>query len=372
MHNRLDQLLIIFCFAMSGVRAVSAFVSSVRSITGCCRRTRRLFALTTTSSDETFMQQAIDHARHGIGHTFPNPAVGCVLVRNDQVIGSGFHPKAGYPHAEVFALLEAAGHVQSGVKAAKAVLKQAEPVALTELIQTYASTNGPQDLFADCLADKSVTAYVTLEPCCHYGLTPPCAVSMALAKVDRVVIGFRDPNPRVDGGGVKVLEQAGVKVEFVEGKHSKVCRGIVKNFVNRITPRTDLGVTGAMRSTLRTLANRKKAERSLEEVVWGRKLNDTDNPDFELADMNAIDNLRLQPEWLEHLDGVLWRDELVSLKLNKAVGKKKLAKQLGERIAAELHAHVAQTVGHTVLLYRPGIPPVLMLEGEVEETVDEV
>jgi pyrimidine deaminase RibD-like protein/RNA-binding protein YhbY len=328
---------------------------------------------TLSSDDEAFMMQAVQHAKNGLGRTFPNPAVGCVLVRQDtaEVIGSGFHPRAGLPHAEVFALFEAAGHVPDGVQAAKSVMNQDDALdTVKNLALKYAESDGPAQLFGDTFADTSVTAYVTLEPCCHYGQTPPCAASLALAKADRVVVGFRDPNPRVDGGGVTLLEKAGVTVEIApvgEAVHL-ACAGLVPNFVKRITVRDDWesGMNGALRSALRTLASRKKAASTLAEVPWGGESVPVDD-NLEAA----VEELALDPAWMEHVDDVLWKHELMVLRLNRAVAKKKGAKLLGERIAKQLQAHVAQTVGHTCLLYRPGIPKVLDLQGLIEERAEE-
>jgi pyrimidine deaminase RibD-like protein/RNA-binding protein YhbY len=332
--------------------------------------------LSLSSDDEAYMMQAVQHAKNGLGRTFPNPAVGCVLVRQGkdadsaEVIGSGFHPRAGLPHAEVFALFEAAGHVSDGVEAAKSVMNlktdDADFATVKKLAIKYAESDGPAQLFGDTFAGSSVTAYVTLEPCCHYGQTPPCAVSLALAKADRVVVGFRDPNPRVDGGGVKVLEEAGVMVEIApEGEAVNLaCAALVPNFVKRITPREDWesDMNGALRSVLRTLSSRKKAASTLAEVPWGgESIPVSDNMEA------AVDELVLDPAWMEHVDDVLWKHEIMVLRLNRAVAKKKGAKLLGERIAKQLQAHVAQTVGHTCLLYRPGIPKVLDLEALIEE-----
>lgn len=122
------------------------------------------------SQDCYFMMLAIEQAKQGLYTTRPNPAVGCVIVQADKVVGQGFHPKAGAPHAEVFALKEA------GVRAVGA------------------------------------TAYVTLEPCSHTGRTPPCALALIAAGVTRVVIAGLDPNPQVAGRGVKLLEQSGIAV----------------------------------------------------------------------------------------------------------------------------------------------------------------
>lgn len=122
------------------------------------------------TKDRYFMMLAIEQAKHGLYTTRPNPSVGCVIVQADEVVGQGFHPKAGQPHAEVFALKDA------GTRAIGA------------------------------------TAYVTLEPCSHTGRTPPCALGLIKAGVKRVVIAGLDPNPQVAGRGVKLLEQAGIAV----------------------------------------------------------------------------------------------------------------------------------------------------------------
>lgn len=118
----------------------------------------------------TYMQHAIQLAKKGIYSTRPNPNVGCVIVKDGEVIGQGFHPRAGQPHAEVFALREA----------------------------------GEQA--------KGATAFVTLEPCAHYGRTPPCAKALIDAQVKRVVIACLDPNPLVAGKGVALLQDAGIEV----------------------------------------------------------------------------------------------------------------------------------------------------------------
>jgi pyrimidine deaminase RibD-like protein len=324
-----------------------------------------------SKEDEAFLAEAVEHAKIGYGHTFPNPAVGCILVRQDtgDVIGTGFHPKAGFPHGEIFGLLEAAGHVESGIDAARNVIDNQSELSsdLQSLFDEYknADAGGPEKLFGGIFEDVPVTAYVTLEPCCHYGKTPPCAASLALAKVDRVVVGFRDPNPRVDGGGVKVLQDAGVEVDMTEDKG---CARIVNGFVKRIRPKdydaeTYSHVTGAMRRGLRRIAGQKKADDTMQQVSWGGRVKATTE--------ESVDELDLPAEWMEHLDALLWNEEMVNIRLNKAVQKKKLAKHLGNRIAAGLGAHVAQVVGHTVLLYRPGVPPVLDLGDLANDDTDD-
>lgn len=123
------------------------------------------------TQDQIWMQRAIELARLGQYSTKPNPNVGCVLVKDGQLVGEGFHPRAGQPHAEVFALRDAGD------------------------------------------AARGATAYVTLEPCAHYGRTPPCAKGLVEAGVARVVVACPDPNPLVAGKGVQILRDAGIQVE---------------------------------------------------------------------------------------------------------------------------------------------------------------
>lgn len=126
------------------------------------------------SQDVYYMQLAIEEAKKGSYTARPNPAVGCVLVNNGEIIGMGHHPRAGEPHAEVFALREA-------------------------------QSQHPDEL-------KGATAYVTLEPCSHTGRTPPCALALIDAGVARVVVAGLDPNPKVAGRGINLLKNAGIDV----------------------------------------------------------------------------------------------------------------------------------------------------------------
>ncbi|WP_395147557.1 bifunctional diaminohydroxyphosphoribosylaminopyrimidine deaminase/5-amino-6-(5-phosphoribosylamino)uracil reductase RibD [Moraxella atlantae] len=126
------------------------------------------------SIDVYYMQRAIELAKRGQYTTRPNPNVGCVLVRDGQVLGEGFHARAGQPHAEVMALRAAQVSGQA--------------------------VNG-------------ATAYVTLEPCSHHGRTPPCADALIAAGIARVVIAVSDPNPKVAGNGIAKLRTAGLEVQ---------------------------------------------------------------------------------------------------------------------------------------------------------------
>lgn len=146
-----------------------------------------------SSTDVSMMHQALDLADLGRFSTSPNPRVGCVIVQGSQIVGQGFHVKAGEPHAEVHAL------------------RQAGEMA------------------------KGATAFVTLEPCSHYGRTPPCAEALVQAGVSRVVAAMRDPNPLVAGKGLALLEAAGIKAEC--GLFEDEARELNRGFLSRIKRR---------------------------------------------------------------------------------------------------------------------------------------
>ena len=124
-----------------------------------------------TPDDHKYMQRAIELARLGHFTTSPNPRVGCVIVKNAEVVGEGYHARAGAGHAEVNAL------AMAGERA------------------------------------RGATAYVTLEPCSHYGRTPPCAQALVKAGVSHVVSAMVDPNPQVSGRGIKILQDAGISTQ---------------------------------------------------------------------------------------------------------------------------------------------------------------
>ena len=122
-------------------------------------------------TDKEYMLRAIELAKRGRGFTNPNPVVGAVIVKDDKIIGEGYHARYGELHAERNAI---------------------------------ADLREPGD---------GATLYVTLEPCCHYGKTPPCTEAILENHIRRVVIGSRDPNPKVAGKGAEILRNAGVIVE---------------------------------------------------------------------------------------------------------------------------------------------------------------
>jgi len=125
-----------------------------------------------SADDVRHMARALELARRGLYTTDPNPRVGCVLVRDGAVVGEGWHERAGEPHAEIMALRAAAERA------------------------------------------RGATAYVTLEPCCHHGRTPPCSQALISAGIAHVVAAMPDPNPQVASQGLAELERAGIRVEF--------------------------------------------------------------------------------------------------------------------------------------------------------------
>jgi diaminohydroxyphosphoribosylaminopyrimidine deaminase/5-amino-6-(5-phosphoribosylamino)uracil reductase len=155
--------------------------------------------------DLNHMRAALALARRGLGTTWPNPSVGCVLVREGRVVGRGSTGYGGRPHAESTALSVA------GVSA------------------------------------KGATAYVTLEPCCHWGLTPPCTDALIQAEVARVVIATLDPDKRVDSLGAARLREAGINVEY--GLLQDEARGDLQGFFFRVNENRPL-VTLKLASTL--------------------------------------------------------------------------------------------------------------------------
>ena len=138
--------------------------------------------------DIAFMQLALDLAKQGEFTTTPNPSVGCVLVKDGKVVGKGFHVKAGEPHAEVMALREAGENA------------------------------------------RGATAYVTLEPCSHFGRTPPCAKGLVEAGVSKVIAAMCDPNPQVAGKGLQILSDAGIEsaVGLLEENAEQLNKGFLK------------------------------------------------------------------------------------------------------------------------------------------------
>ena len=145
-------------------------------------------------TDEYYMSKAIELARKGQYHTSPNPMVGAVIVKDGKIIGSGYHEHYGELHAERNALSNCSG------------------------------------------SPSGATLYVTLEPCCHYGKTPPCTEAIIKSNIAEVVIGSRDPNPKVSGKGAAILREAGIKV--IEDFMRDECDALNHVFFHYITKGT--------------------------------------------------------------------------------------------------------------------------------------
>ncbi len=144
-----------------------------------------------TEQDYAHMAHALQLAERGLYTTTPNPRVGCVIVKDGNIIGQGWHARAGEPHAEINALADAREHA------------------------------------------RGATVYVTLEPCSHHGRTPPCADALAEAGVSRVIAAMTDPNPQVSGNGLTRLQSAGIQTDsgLLEAEARKLNEGFIKRMV---------------------------------------------------------------------------------------------------------------------------------------------
>ncbi len=217
------------------------------------------------SVHEGFMRRALGLARKGSGRTSPNPAVGAVIVRGGQVIAGGWHRRAGLPHAEVEALSKA-----------------------------------PANL-------KRAVMYVTLEPCTHFGRTPPCVDAVVRSGIKNVVIGTKDPNPRVSGEGIRRLKAAGIKVTC--GVLEDECRALNEAYIKFITtgmPLVTLKLASSLDGRIATAAGESKwitglaARRlvhkmrsSVDAVVVGSGTVVKDDPELTVRHLKGRDPLRV-------------------------------------------------------------------------------
>lgn len=153
--------------------------------------------------DLEWMNRCLELAKQARGQTAPNPMVGCAIVKDGKLIGEGFHPAAGQPHAEVFAI--AAAQKLRGVE-----------------------------------ATQGATLYVSLEPCNHFGRTPPCTEAIIKAGISHVVVGMVDPDPRVSGSGCDRLRQAGITLTV--GIAESACQSLNEAFIYRVTHQKPFGM----------------------------------------------------------------------------------------------------------------------------------
>ena len=181
--------------------------------------------------DREYMSLALSLARRWKGLTHPNPTVGCVVVKEGEIVGLGYHERAGFPHAEVVAL------DQAGEKA------------------------------------RGSTVYVTLEPCTHFGRTPPCTDALIRAGVKRVVIATTDPNPSVGGKGVQKLREAGIEVEIgILEEEAKRLNEDFFTFISKKRPYITLKLAQTIDGKIATISGESKWITSVESRRFAHRL----------------------------------------------------------------------------------------------------
>lgn len=296
-----------------------------------------------TTDHEAHMTRCLALAAQAKGRTSPNPLVGCVIVQAGRVVGEGFHPQAGQPHAEVFAL-QAAGERARGA-----------------------------------------TLYVNLEPCNHYGRTPPCTEAVIQAGIKTVVVGLIDPDPRVSGGGVARLREAGLEV--ITGILEAACRDLNEAFVHRVLYRRPFGILKyamtldgkiASRSghsqwitskTARHLVHQLRAESDA--VIVGGNTVRHDNPS--LTSHQASDHHPLRVVMSRHLNlpypAQLWQTDLApTLVLTEAAADHPVAQTLhNQGVELQTLPNLTPTTALKVLGER-GINTVLWESGGILST----
>ncbi len=218
-----------------------------------------------SDNDIRFMAEALRLAERGRGKTSPNPMVGAVVVKDTQIIGSGFHKFPGGDHAEVIALREA------GVNA------------------------------------RNSTLYVTLEPCCHYGKTPPCTDAILKSGISRVVIAMSDPNPQVCGRGISILGHAGIETTtgILEDVAKKLNEAYIKYIVLKI-PYLTLKLAVTLDGKIADLSGNSKWITGVETRKWVHRLRAwsdavmvgsgtilADDPELNVRDVEGVNPIRV-------------------------------------------------------------------------------
>ncbi len=254
-----------------------------------------------------YMQRCIDLAKNAKGQTSPNPLVGAVVVYNDKIIGEGWHHKAGEPHAEVNAI------------------------------------NSVQD--KSLLSESSI--YVSLEPCAHFGKTPPCADLIIKHKLNEVIIGCRDPFESVNGKGIEKLEQAGIKV--ILGVLEKKCQElnapfftfhqkkrpyiILKwaetkdGFMDPIRINNDKGVKWITQPETKVLVHKWRAE--VDAILVGKNTVINDNPSLTVREVIGKNPIRivLAPKGDIPLDSAVLSEEAKTWVVTDKAAKKQFENQ---------------------------------------------
>ena len=183
------------------------------------------------SEDERFMQRALELARQAQGYTSPNPMVGAVIVRDGEIVAEGYHHAAGQPHGEIEALRALEGSAEG------------------------------------------LTMYVNLEPCSHYGRTPPCADAVIEAGLARVVIGILDPNPQVNGRGVRRMQDAGIDVSIgVMEQESLELNEAFFTYIQKKRPFVSLKIATSLDSRIATRTGDSQWLSSEPARVWAHEM----------------------------------------------------------------------------------------------------
>lgn len=210
------------------------------------------------SISEKYISECIRLAKKGLGKTLPNPLVGCLIVKNGLVIGKGYHKQFGGNHAEVNAIKDA--------------------------------QKNKRDL-------SGATLYVNLEPCCHYGKTPPCTNEIIKNKIKNVVIGMKDPNPIVSGKGIKQLLDAGINVEL--GIKEEECKELNKIYIKNIKsklPYISLKIAQSIDGKISLANNQSKWITSTESRKYVKKMREAYDAILIGHNTALIDNPSLLPE----------------------------------------------------------------------------
>lgn len=251
-------------------------------------------------NDIFYIKKALSLAKKGFGQTSPNPCVGAILVKNNKIIGQGYHKKAGKNHAEIAAL-------------------------------------------KNCKKNpKNATLYLNLEPCCHHGKTPPCTDEIIKAGIKKVIIAAIDPNPLVNGKGIKQLEKAGIKVETgILQKEAKNLNQPYIKYIKTGLPFVTLKIATSLDGKIATKNGESKWITCLKSRKYVHKLrsqNDailtgintilSDNPHLGVRHVKGKDPIRiiLDSKLRIPLNSKVLRDKNVLLVTTNACNKQKLQK----------------------------------------------
>lgn len=250
-------------------------------------------------NDTFYMQKALSLAKKGLFQTSPNPCVGAIIVKNNKIIGQGYHKKAGQDHAEIAAL-------------------------------------------KNCKEPKNATLYLTLEPCCHHGKTPPCTDEIIKSGIRKVVIAMKDPNPLVNGKGIQKLKNARIKIKTgILEKEAKDLNQAYAKYIKTGLPFVTLKIAMSLDGKIATESGESKWITCLESRKYAHKLRSQsdailtgintilkDNPHLGVRYVKGKDPLRiiLDSKLRIPLNSKVLRDKNVLLVTTNACNKQKLLK----------------------------------------------